>query len=442
MEGPQKSRKILIITWGITGFIALGLLVVTVILALRTFSPSFAGNDAVPVTASDTSGVLQNTPTVTLGVRATVAPPAAEDEPAAGDENARQAAVISDRDGQVDLYLAETTETGIRYTRLTESPEWEDRPAWSPDGQWLAFARGPAPAGGATFTQERFALSMVETLHIMRADGSDERVLTNLDGWVFGLAWSPRGTHIAVQTIQDTNENRNPETAPADHNALWQVDVASGEVSELVQDTVPWSTFAWTGDGAQLICTTMTSGSQSVYAIDVESGSSALMASTAGMPAIAPDGQRFAYVSYDSGAERGSTAHFHAVSADGSDHVQLTGDEINAGFSQEFSWSPDGKYLLYTQMERDRANNLYTFELEGQEIKNLTYSLDKYALWPRWSPDGELVLFSALEYDIENGNSVPKFPIQLYVVDIGTGEIIQITSDHGNYLKAAWRPGT
>jgi TolB protein len=47
-------------------------------------------------------------------------------------------AMILDKDGWVDLYVADADGSNLK--RLTKSPEDESSPCWSPDGNWICFA--------------------------------------------------------------------------------------------------------------------------------------------------------------------------------------------------------------------------------------------------------------------------------------------------------------
>jgi TolB protein len=67
---------------------------------------------------------------------------------------------------------------GSDLKRLTNSP-WNDaHNAWSPDGQWIAFAsgRGGFKDEAALYPGNPQAYGEI---YVMRADGSDQRVLTD-----------------------------------------------------------------------------------------------------------------------------------------------------------------------------------------------------------------------------------------------------------------------
>lgn len=75
---------------------------------------------------------------------------------------------------------------------LTDSPDWELFPAWSPEGDQIAF-NGLAPNSRNT------------DVFIMTADGNDILQLTNSPGFDENPVWSHDGSLIAFQTQRDGN---------------------------------------------------------------------------------------------------------------------------------------------------------------------------------------------------------------------------------------------
>jgi TolB protein len=96
-----------------------------------------------------------------------------------------QLAFASNRSGKWDLYFLSLESGDIR--QVTDTPEFESSPSWSPDGLWLAYeAYLPDDDGGN-----------LEVL-ISPLDGSQSPIrLTDDPAADFSPAWSPRGRNIA-----------------------------------------------------------------------------------------------------------------------------------------------------------------------------------------------------------------------------------------------------
>jgi Tol biopolymer transport system component len=85
-------------------------------------------------------------------------------------------AFTSDRDGNYEIYTIRPDGTDVQ--RLTRTPGNDAHNAWSPDGQWIAFT---SARGG--FKDEAplhpYNPQPYGDLYVMRADGSDVRMLTD-----------------------------------------------------------------------------------------------------------------------------------------------------------------------------------------------------------------------------------------------------------------------
>lgn len=96
-------------------------------------------------------------------------------------------AFVSERDGNMELYALGADGSGLQ--RLTTDFALDDHPTWSPDGKRLAFVstRQPATKPGRAWN----------AIYVMNADGSGVQRLSPADAADYSPAWSPRGDWIA-----------------------------------------------------------------------------------------------------------------------------------------------------------------------------------------------------------------------------------------------------
>lgn len=104
---------------------------------------------------------------------------------------------------RVYLYRVALTGRGTEEGRERLSPDQpvdDSAPAWSPDGQWIAFGRAPADTAAG------------RQLWLMRADGSEARALTGQPSIFHGPpAWSPDGGTLLYQRYNLNDPAAEPE---------------------------------------------------------------------------------------------------------------------------------------------------------------------------------------------------------------------------------------
>ena len=93
---------------------------------------------------------------------------------------------------EYDLYVRRFGATG-EPVRITSTPGFEGHPAWSPDGESVAFVRQGEEGSG---------------VWLIPALGGEERKLFDLEKWSFGLDWFPDGRSVVVSQPGGEGGNR------------------------------------------------------------------------------------------------------------------------------------------------------------------------------------------------------------------------------------------
>ena len=139
---------------------------------------------------------------------------------------------------------------------LTRSPKFDDGPAWSPDGQKIAFQRvvGVIPCGtGGCGPAE-------SDIFVMNADGSEQRNLTRKPSLNLGShAWSPDGQKILFQR-RAKRKNWDIYVINAD---------GSGE-RNLTRNRSHDLDAAWSPDGRRIVFRTSRHGKWELYVMNAD----------------------------------------------------------------------------------------------------------------------------------------------------------------------------
>ncbi|MHC4540085.1 MAG: protein kinase domain-containing protein [Planctomycetota bacterium] len=285
-----------------------------------------------------------------------------------------------------------------RKTRQLTSPappSLGDRdPAFSPDGQTLAFIQG---------TNDN-----VDDIFIVPVAGGQPRRLTFDQLRVQSLDWTADGREILFSS------NRGGTFS------LWRISASGGQPEPLagvgegaLDPTIP-------GQGKRLAYTQQVNLESNIWRMELPKPSEQAKAPTKFisstrldmLPEYSPDGQSIAFSSRRSGS-----SEIWRCDSDGSHPIRLTffgGPEGGAP-----RWSPDGRQIAFDSRPEGHTD-IYVVSLEGGPLRRLTaQSSDDWV--PSWSRDGRWIYFTS------NRGGDP----QIWKMPAEGGQAVQVTKQGG-----------
>lgn len=256
------------------------------------------------------------------------------------------------RENDFDIFLLDTRHN-IRVP-LTRTPANEYSPAWSPDGEYIAYIyEGDAD----------------RALYVMQADGRNPRRLTTVTQLTMNpsLAWSPDGTTLALATVDQSVQS------------IFLIDTDGANLRRLSGTegnafTPTWST------GEQIAFSWSPVANTEIWIIDTANPDSARRITqhplTDTSPAWSPDGREIAFQS-----DRDGNSDIYLMNPDGGDLRPITHDP---SLETMPAWSPDSERIAFVS-NRTGGSDLFVMRRDGTEVQQLTFGGAQYTR-PAWRP--------------------------------------------------------
>lgn len=243
-------------------------------------------------------------------------------------------------------------------SRLLESPESESAYSWRPDGQWIGYL---SSVSGSTQLWE------------IKADGSQKRQVSQIEGGISGYQYSPNGKLIYYL-----------KNVKLDQSLQDKYPALSKSTGKLIDGLMYRHWDSWhDGTYSHIFVQAYTDGKLTGNAVDL-----------------------------------------------------LEGEKVHSplppfGGTSEISFSPDSKYIIYvakklqgTAAATSTNSGLYLYDITNKTTKLLTPSNPGYDNEPRFSPDGSKLAWLSMARD---GYEADKN--RILVMNMQNGSVSDITGD-------------
>ena len=276
---------------------------------------------------------------------------------------------IADREPRAFRGIWQARSDGTLLKSLIIGGEYNDEPAFSPDGKRIAFT---------SLRDDNFDIYTfdVDSLQILR--------LTRDTSFDYQPSWSPDGKHLVFVSNRTGNLD------------IHRINAKGGGIVNLTQNETDEYRPAWSPRGDMISFERKVDGRWEIHAMD-NNGNRQMRLDNSPFsnkfPAWSPQGDKIAFVNYP--AQDAKVSRIHTIDTEGQ-NKQLLFEEL-AGAILKISWSPDGNKILYIYSERNLSQEIRMLDVITREVNAIDFNL--MVAGPNnvaWAPFGRTIVFSAL----------------------------------------------
>jgi TolB protein len=258
-------------------------------------------------------------------------------------------AFVSTSSGTKEIYICEFD--GYNIQRITHTNSISLTPAWSSDGQWIAYtsyARGKPDLYINNLKEKRGTVVSEKGINITPA-------------------WHPNKLELAA-TLSFSGD---PE--------IYLLTGTGKVIKRLTNNKGIDVSPTWSPDGRNMAFVSKRSGTPQIYIKNLDSGQAnrlTFQGSYNTQPSWSPKGDKIAYAGMEGGLN-----NIFVIGIDGQGPIQMTHNE---GDNESPSWSPDGSLIVFSST-REGPSRIFVMTSYGTDQRRLL-TLKGQQTQPKWSP--------------------------------------------------------
>jgi dipeptidyl aminopeptidase/acylaminoacyl peptidase len=317
-----------------------------------------------------------------------------------------------------DLWICSIDGTNVR--QLTNDPKHDRNPAWSPDGQWIAFE---STRGGDS------------QIWLISPEGGEPRQLTKISTEADTVVWAPDSKSLGFISTVNPAYSSKPFSESDALNKKDLDQAKNGKVKAKIITKYFYKHWDQWVDGKRkhIFIQSINGGDpKDVTPGDRDGVPTSTTFAEGPEFTFSPDGKELAFTQAPTENEGWNTNHdIFVMPVGGGTEKRLTENRAADGTP---SYSPDGKWIAYRAQsipghEADRWQ-LYLFERATGRTRSLTWEFENSVEHFVWAPDSKSIYFHA-----QQTGRVPIFNVSIKgndvvkVLDTHTNGHVDVSSD-------------